>query len=138
MAGRNGARPKSRRNQGKASDTEDIFTKAVQDLADFEEFRNSLLPALRADLMSGMSPDEMRKKYKAIIQARLIQTAITADDGAALSAAKDILDRSDGKATEKKEVTHRLSELSTEELKAILISEEQDVENLLKTTTPGH
>jgi hypothetical protein len=88
--------------------------------------------------MSGMSPDEMRKKYKAIIQARLIQTAITSDDGAALSAAKDILDRSDGKATEKKEVTHRYADMKEEELDAILMSEEEDLKHLVEHTGKGH
>lgn len=83
---------------------------------------------LARDVLDGMPPEEMREKYASLIQARLIQEAITSGDPAkATAAAKDVLDRAFGKATEKSEVKHTFENLKDEELDAILQSELQDL-----------
>jgi hypothetical protein len=43
-------------------------------------------------------------------------------DSTSLTAIKEILDREEGKVTEKKEFTHRLAQLPDEEVDALLIS----------------
>lgn len=102
--------------------------KLYSDLEEFEAFREKILPAIRKDLMSGMTAAQLREKYSALVQARLITEAITTPDAAkASAAARDILDRAHGKATEKKEVTHKFADLSDQELDSILISEEEEL-----------
>ena len=125
---RNGAKPKGKKMPKMTGYVEDRqMSKLIDDLQDFEDFKDSVLPAIRRDLKAGLTPKEMRKKYAARVQARALTTAITSDDGRAMAAAKDILDREEGRATEKKEVTHRYADLDDRELDAILESEEKEL-----------
>ena len=114
-----------RRNNDKNGNREQL--KAAQlsdDITDFEQFREELLPALRADLKKGLDAETLYRKYQAYAAARGVTIAMTStDEGKALQAVKEILDRSQGKATEKKEVTHRLSKLSDKELDSVLITQ---------------
>lgn len=136
---RNRARPKRKSRLGKVYDPaeqEDKLHDLVKDLKDFEEFREKILPAIRQDLMSGMDAEQLREKYSALVQARLITEALTtADSGKAGVIAKDILDRAHGKPTEKKEVTVKYADVSDDELDALLLSEEEDLANM-STTGP--
>lgn len=100
-------------------------------LAAFEEFKTEILPALQRDVASGMNPKQLREKYAALAQARLITDALTQEDaGKAAVAAKDILDRSEGKAKEKIEHTHKYKDMKDEELDAILKSELDDLADM--------
>lgn len=134
MSSRNGAKPKSggaatRRRTGDAADTG--MTSLVDALIEFEDFRSTILPAIKKDLKAGLSAADLRKKYAGLVQARQITTALTSEDeGRASAAAKDIMDRAEGKATERKEVTHKYAELKDEELDAILQSEEEELKHM--------
>jgi hypothetical protein len=100
-------------------------------IAEFEKFKETTLKAIRKDIYSGMDAKEMRKKYASILQGRLISNALTEEDNAkAATMIKDLLDRNEGKATEKKEVSHKFSDLSDEELDAVIISEEEDLKDI--------
>lgn len=139
MSGRNGARPKGKKMPRMTGYVEDrAMSKLIDDLQDFEDFREQILPMIRQDLKAGMSASDMRKKYQALVQARVLTTAITSDDGRAMAAAKDVLDRQEGRATEKKEVTHRYADLGDKELDAILASEEEDLQHLIEHTSTEH
>lgn len=109
--------------------TENRRIKSLDRLAELEAFEQEILPALKRDLKAGLTADELRKKYAAYAQARLITTImIDPDSSKATAAAKDILDRTEGKPKETKEVTHRLQNLPEEELDAILKSEMEDIQ----------
>ena len=108
------------------------YNKLLSDLSEFEEFREKILPAIRKDLMGGMSAPDLRKKYAALVQARIITEALTTPDaGKAATLAKDVMDRNEGKATEKKEVTIKYKDLSDDELDALLLSEEQELAEMM-------
>lgn len=92
-------------------------------LADFEEFRETVLPAIQKDLKAGYTAKQLREKYSAMLQARQITDALMAPIGDGADIAQKILDRELGKATEHKEVKHKFSDLSDEQLDAILMSE---------------
>jgi len=93
----------------------------LDDLAEFEEFRNDFLKVLRKDLAAGLSPTELRNKYKSLVQARQLAIALTSEDtNQAAQAAQKILDRQEGKATEKQEVQHKFEQLPDEELDAVI------------------
>lgn len=128
----NRARPKrGGRRHRTGHQAESATHKLIQDLRDFEEFQETILPALRKDVKAGLTAEQLQKKYSALAQARLISEALTNENAAvAIPAAKDLLDRTHGKATEKKIVKHQFDDMSDEELNAILESEEEDLEHL--------
>lgn len=114
---------------------EDRIAHAVDQLAEFEDFRDTVLPALRKDLSAGLSAEELYKKYQSLAAARGISIALTdQDSGKALSALKDILDRTQGKAVERKDVRHRLEGAKDEEIDAALLSKLQDLEDEEEST----
>lgn len=107
--------------------------KLHRDIADYEEYVQTILPAFRKDVKSGMSAEELQKKYAALAAARMITIALTDENASTASAAsKDILDRVSGKATEKKEVTHRFKDMDEKDLDALLESEEEDLKEMQK------
>lgn len=96
---------------------------ALDALAEFEEFQREVLPALRQDIASGLSAEEIYKKYTSYAAARNVTIALTDEDtGRSLTAIRDILDRSQGKAVERKDVRHRMEDAKEEELDSYLMS----------------
>lgn len=83
---------------------------------------------LEQDLKNGMTSDALRKKYQARLTARSILIAATSDDDAkAVMAIKDVTDRNEGRAMEKKSGTHHLEKLTDEQLEAMLRTEIDDL-----------
>lgn len=130
---RNRAKPNRRaENAGKrsrysAAAGEHKQHKLHRDLAEFEDYQ-TILKTIRKDIKAGMTQKELAQKYAPLAQARVISEMLTTDNPqAALAAAKDLLDRVEGKATEKKEITHRFKDMADAELDAILESEEKDL-----------
>lgn len=109
------------------------MTKALDDLAAYEDFKATTLKAIRMDIRKGLGAAELRKKYAAVIQGRLITDALTTEDIKEASAiGKDVIDRVEGKATEKKEVTHKFADMKEDELDAILKSEIEELSDMEK------
>lgn len=101
----------------------------ADDVAAFTEFRQDILPFLRNAIKNGLSAEEIYKKTAALAAARGVSIAINdADSGKAMSAIKDILDRSQGKAKEQHVHVHKYSELTDEELDALLMSEAEEAD----------
>lgn len=127
---RNKAFP-SRKPAPRGNKTEDKTIDLIDQLTEFEDFKGNILPALQQDVKAGMSTSDLRKKYASLVQARLITAALAnPDDSKALAAATDLLNRVEGKATERKEVKHILSNLSDRELDAVLQSEVNELEEM--------
>lgn len=129
----NRARPRLKRSSSwnKSSGIAEIQQGRLHDkLAQFEDY-STILTAIRKDVARGMSTKELQQKYAPLAQARVISEMLTNEDGSkAIAAAKDLLDRVEGRATEKKEVTHRFKDMSDKELDAILASEEEDLKEM--------
>jgi hypothetical protein len=106
----------------------------LDELAAFEEFRKEIMPQLQQDLKDGLAAEQIFKKYAHFAAARGITIALTDKDaGRALTAIKDILDRTQGKAVERKEIKASISELPDEQLDALLesaIGSERSVDEL--------
>lgn len=109
---------------------QDRMSRLLDELVEFEEFRTTILDTIRQDLKSGMTAAQLREKYSALVQARVLTEALTDESARALTAAKDVLDRAHGKATEKKEITHTLKDMSEEELDALIRSEEEELREI--------
>jgi len=111
--------------KGRRSNRNEIQTVNNLDLLrQFEDFQANVLPGVRKDVLSGMDAETLYKKYAHLAAARAITIAASEmDSGKALAAAKDILDRSTGKATEKREVTHKYGNLTDEELRSLVATQ---------------
>jgi hypothetical protein len=95
----------------------------IDDLAEFEEFRTTVLPELRRLIKTGAPSKEILERGRALVAARLVTiAAIDPDSKTALAAAKELLDRVDGKVVEKKEVKHAMANLKDEELDALVLT----------------
>lgn len=114
---------KFRKNRGGRDYQQRLMARNMDLLAEFDRFKDEVLPALRADLKNGLTAEEIYSKYQHLVAARSVTLAMTeVDTSKALSAIKDILDRSQGKAKERQEVTHKMSKVSDDELDAMLMS----------------
>lgn len=133
---RNSAKPKAgriKRTHPMYSSTpnESRLSDLLKEVSQFEEFKATILPAMQKDLKKGMGAKELRAKYAALLQARVITDALTTKDaGKAALIAKDLLDRVEGKATEKKEVVHKFQDMKDEEIDAVLKSEIEELEDM--------
>ena len=117
-------RPKKYRRSANSQENRSIA--ALDTLAEFEQFRDEILPALQADLKKGLEAKEIIKKYRAIAAAKIVTGMFMPTNPLAHAAAKEILDRGDGKATESKKVEHKFDGVHTEDLKALLKSKLAD------------
>lgn len=103
----------------------------VDDLVEFEKFRDEILPVLRKDMNSGMSAEDIYKKWAPIAAAKLVTVALQSkNESSVLTATKEILDRSEGKARERRDTTHRLAQIPEKELDSLLLSKFEELESV--------
>lgn len=103
--------------------------RSLDELAIQDEMWSGVLQSVRDDVRKGASAEELLSKYAQLAAARVVTIAATdADSGRALSAAKDILDRSQGKAVERKQIHHKLDKVDEQQLDAILLTEIEALE----------
>lgn len=122
--------PKNQRKDG--SKQLDKRIGLIEALAEFEKFREEILPMLMDDIAKGISPAEMRKKYQSYLAARQISEALTNPDASvALQAIKDLSDRNEGKPKETKELLHKYKDLPDDQLDALLHSEQETLDDIL-------
>lgn len=116
---------RSKFNSGQAEQSK--MARNLDDLAAYEDFEDSVLPMLKQAVKEGWSPEKIYKMTAAHAAARSVSIALTEpDSGKALAGIKEVLDRSGGKATERREVKHEISNLSDAELDALIASQEAD------------
>lgn len=104
--------------------TDNILTN-VQQLQEFEEFKKSILPVTLADVQSGMTAPEILQKYQALAAARM--ASLLVDPRQAYAASKEIMDRTMGKAVERKVVKHQYEDMSEQELDALILAQIKEV-----------
>lgn len=112
---------------------EDRLHELIEDVDEFMNFRQKILPALRQDLEAGLPADEIYAKYASVAAARGVMNAVLGEDaGKSQQAIRDMLDRVQGKAVERKRVEHAFENVEDEHLDALLISalkgEEDDLD----------
>ncbi len=96
----------------------------LDELSEFREYRSNILKKFQKMLKDGKSSEEILKLAQKIAAARLGTIAATeVDAGRALSAIKDLLDRTQGKAVETKKIEHKFEKLSDDDLDAVVASQ---------------
>lgn len=105
------------------NEQENGLIEILEDLALFEELKKDLLPELREMVKKGEKSSVILEKGRALASARLVTLAATGENpAAALAAIKEVLDRTDGKVADKKQIEHRLAKIDDKELDALLMS----------------
>jgi hypothetical protein len=132
MAGRPKVAIKNRHNSSKkesaashkrARAMETNRVRTLDNLRLHDELFHGIIGPLKQDIANGMGALEIAKKYANLAQARTVTIALTEPDSSkALAAAKDIIDRSEGKAIERKQIAHALASASEQELDAVIAS----------------
>jgi hypothetical protein len=118
------------------NNAETKIVRDIEELAEFQAFKDSILPKLQKMLKSGAGDQEILDWAKSFAAARLASIVLAEpDSGRALAAVKDLLDRTRGKAKEVKELTHRMSALPDTDLNALLVSELAALEGMSGDTT---
>lgn len=101
----------------------------IDDLALHDDLMGGILGSIKKDLQLGLPSDKILEKYAALAAARTVTIAATdADSGKALAASKDILDRVQGRAVERKQIQHKLENVDPSQLDALLLSELEAIE----------
>lgn len=103
---------------------------ALEDLSEFESFKRDLLPKIRQALKDGKKPEEIMNLAKSLAAARVATiAAFDLDSKTALTAARDLLDRTEGKAKETKEIRHAMANAKDEDIDAVLLTALSDDED---------
>jgi hypothetical protein len=119
-----GPKKTNRYNSGNGS--QNTLNRKIDELAEYDEFCNNVLPKLRKMVAENKDAGDMYKAFQAMIAARVITEALTTKDPKmALAAAREILDRGMGKAKETINVNNRYEQLSDEALDQLLKSEQE-------------
>jgi hypothetical protein len=115
-------RPKRYRPRKKSGDANQTWlANQVDDKNAIMSFAESWLPLIRKAHKEGWSADDVMRHMESAAALRVAAEMMT-PGAVGLAAAKDMLDRSKGKAVERKEVAHRLGKLPEQELDALLVS----------------
>lgn len=123
--------PKTKYNCGHRQDAE--MARNLDDLAKFEEFEDTILPIMKKALKEGKSGPELFKLVESYAAARAISIGLTsADEGKALAAVQDILNRVHGKSKETININTKYEQMTDEELDRLARSEEEQLEQLSK------
>jgi len=100
--------------------------RVIDELEQFEKFKAEILPVLRKEISKGTPAEEIYKKFEAHLAARAVTIAMTeTDTSRAMAAIREALDRSKGKAVERKEITRKYENLSDAELEALAKSKRE-------------
>lgn len=109
------------------NEAEALLVSGLDDLALFQEFQSDMLPKLRALIKRGAKTEEILELGRSLAVGRLVTIAATEEDsGKALSAIKELLDRKEGKITDKREIVHKMGKLRDEELDALVLTALQE------------
>lgn len=110
---------------------------AIEKMRIYQALAETIPPELMKDLADGMPVSKMREKWLPFLTVKKISLGLTSDNPETVNRIeKDFTDRIEGKPTEKKEIAHRLAELSDQELDAYILSEQDSLDDLLAKVDP--
>ena len=107
---------------------EEKLVRSIDDLAEFQAFKEALLPKLRQMVLEGWSADKIRREVGPYIAAKIASMALLGNVKSAttLKAAQDTLDRMEGKAIQRVEQKTIYAQMSKRELAALCMQKLQD------------
>lgn len=116
-------RPKDRIKKKSFNRVEVDMHNAIESQERYAEFKAMILPQLRDAVKSGMTTEQIYKKFSSLAAARTVTIALSAQDSSnALAAIKEMQDRAHGKPKEIKEHSHKYASLTDSEVDALMES----------------
>lgn len=107
---------------------EERMARIMTKLEGYEEWQKDVPALLKKAILEGKDASQLYEQFSSVAAVRVIQILMTeGDSGKALAAAKELLDRQYGRATEKKIVRHQFDDMPDDDLDAILISELEEL-----------
>jgi hypothetical protein len=120
-----GRKQRQTEHERTAQKLQDGQARALDDLAEFETFRDLFAPEIRKMLLDGASDKQIMEKFRPLMAGRLVQIGAAGKSSDAISAIRELLDRLDGKPKQAIDHTHKLAKLPESEIDAILQSKLQ-------------
>ena len=123
------------RNNGKTprpNGAEVRMARSLDTLSEYDKLAEEVLPLLRKAIAEGWTHEQIQAHpvVHAALVARQVTIALTDRDGAkALAATKELRDRIEGRAIERKEVRHQFENLTDAELDAKLAAMEASTDD---------
>lgn len=114
----------------KANNAEQKVIQALDERAEFERFRENILPIFRQAVAEQWTAEKIwsHPLTQAMLAANAVRIGLdNSDPGKALAAITAVMDRTVGKPTEKQEVTHKVQGMKDEELNALLATHMADL-----------
>lgn len=96
-------------------------------LAAVEDYHANVPAELRRLLENRATPDDILQFAASLAAARLVTELASSHAGTAMDAAKQILDRSQGKAVERIQQHHKFEKLDESQIDALLLSKLKEV-----------
>ncbi len=113
----------TKHTRGINNPAEDKLLNAIDERAAWEEFKDQFAPQVRKMLARGATAEEIYSEFSSHAAARSVTIAMSeVDAGKAMNAIKEILDRSKGKAMERKSIEHSLANAPEEQVDSALLS----------------
>lgn len=91
-------------------------------LVEFDAFNKSILPQLKKMVLEDWSPEKIRKHFAPMVQASIIQKALSGD----FKAQKDVLDRHEGMAVQRVENKTIYAKMDKKELASLALQKLRD------------
>lgn len=114
-----------------SNNSTDKMAQSIDDLAEFEDFQESILPKLRAAIKRGDSVEQIYAMAKSAAAGKIATMAIKSKDPKeALALCSEILNRSDGKAKERIDVTTKYEKMTDQELAALVAQQKAEDDEL--------
>jgi len=107
----------------KRDSEEERLVRSIDDLAEFQAFKEAMLPKLRQMVLEGWSADKIRREVGPYIAARIAGMALLGNvkNANTMKAAQDTLDRLEGKAVQRVEQKTIYAHMSKQELAALAL-----------------
>jgi hypothetical protein len=101
--------------------------RGLDKLAGYENYRRDVAPHIKKALSEGWDVDRLLSSFKELAAAKLIEKALNGEGKDQLAALKEVLDRTQGKPTEKVEIRTKYDKMSDKELDALLTSKMKEI-----------
>lgn len=109
--------------KGKNTDlTQTRQARTFDALVEFDKFNESILPQLKKMVLEDWSPEKIRKHFAPLVQASIIQKALSGD----FKAQKDVLDRHEGMAVQRVENKTIYAKMDKNELASLALQKLRD------------
>lgn len=126
MSRGNGRKARSR-NLQYSGKKQRSMARALDKLAEYDLFDQSIMPQLQKMVLEGWTPERIRKSFAPLFQARMIQAGLgDLNKSATMNALKDLLDRHEGTAVQRVENKTLYGKMDRKELAALALQKLKD------------